>query len=180
MYQYGVMFIINGLVLVEKVIQIRRILGRKLFCFFLVVIGSFGEIQLATPEVLNSLKEKGINISKFVSGGASDGRLSPTSAAVASITESDQTVSSLLTQSVEISNAEGVNIPISELLDGSTPVSSADGGNEDKPEKQNISGEKYVTQLIRDRKTGECVKFRVPRESIDTSRIKTGSATTGT
>lgn len=158
-------------------IQFIRFLVRKQFCFFLVVVGSFGEIQLATPDVLNSLKEKGIHISKFVTGGTSDGRLSPTSAAVASITESDQTVNSLLTQSVEISNAEGVNIPISELLDGNTPDSSADGGNENKQGKQNISGDKYVTQYVRDRKTGELLKFRVPEKSIDPSRIKTGSGT---
>ena len=103
------------------------------------------------------MKEKGITITRFEESKPKSGRLSPTSAATASISETDEAVSSLLSQSVQISNAEGVNISMSELLDGKTQVLSTDAETKEKH---------YKTQYAKDKKTGSLLEVRIPQKSM--------------
>ncbi len=130
------------------------------------VVGSEGEIQVATPEVLESLKKKGIRITKYDSPSKKSGRTSPTSAAVASISEDNKAVSALINENVK---AGGVNIPLSELLGEDSYAAGADT--------------EYVTQYVKEKFTGDIMQLRIPQsparsKSKPAARSNNGSAGT--
>ncbi len=114
------------------------------------VVGSEGEIQVATSDVLASLREKGIEITKYQDGGSS-----PTSAAVASIPKSDDDIAVLMEESI---NAGGVNIPLSELLHDEALVS-----NTESVQESNKSDINYVTQYVKEKSTGQIMQLRIPQ-----------------
>ena len=112
------------------------------------------------------MKEKGITITRYKENKAKD-KISPTSAAVASIKETDEAVSNLLSQSVQISNAEeDVNISMSELLDEKPQVSSSETEATESKQKH------YVTQYVKDKKTGDLLQVRIPQKTMDSFKTQ--------